>query len=60
MGTMSSEEREDADPRKLINGLIPIVRSRSLRAPDIFSETFTEEVWTLAALYVIWANLSKE
>lgn len=57
---MSSEEKEDADLRKLINGLIPIVRSRSLRAPDISPETFTEEIWTLAALYVIQANLVKE
>jgi len=57
---MSSEEREDADLRKLINDLIPIVRSRSLRALGISPETFTEEIWTLAALYVIQANLTKE
>ena len=60
MGIMSSEEKEDADLKKLINGLIPVVRSRTLRAPDISPETFTEEIWTLAALYVIRANLSQE
>ena len=54
---MSSEEKEDVDLRKLINGLIPVVRSRCLRAPDISPETFTEEIWTLAALYTILANL---
>jgi hypothetical protein len=56
---MSSEEREDADLRKLVDSLIPIVRSRTLRAPDVSPETFTEEIWTLAALYTVRANLTE-
>jgi hypothetical protein len=55
---MSSEERADAELRTLIRRMIPVVKTRAMRAADRSPETFTEEIWTLAALYTVSANLA--
>jgi hypothetical protein len=52
-----SSEEIDAELKRLVQGLIPIVKGRvllsSLRSP----ENFQEELGTLASLYAIRANL---
>jgi chaperonin cofactor prefoldin len=56
---MSSEEREDARLERLVGRLIPVVKTRVLRALEHSPETLEEEIWTLAALYAIRANLAE-
>ena len=54
---MSSVEGEDAQLRVLVRRLTPTVRRRVLYAAIRSPETLTEEIWTLAALCTIKANL---
>jgi hypothetical protein len=57
---MSSAEGEDAQLRILARRLIPVVKTRVLRAAYLSPETLTEEIWTLAALYTIRDSLADE
>lgn len=43
---LSSGEREDAELRTLVRRLIPVVKTRVLRAAERSPETLTEEIWT--------------
>lgn len=57
---MSSKESEDARLESLVHRLVPILKTRALRAPERSPETLEEEFWTLAALYAIRDGLAKD
>jgi len=52
-----SGESIDAELQRLVLGLIPIAKARVVDSAKRSPETFAEELWTLAGLYVISANL---
>lgn len=47
----------NAELQKLVLGLIPVAKARVLTAAERSPESFAEELWTLAGLYVIAANI---
>jgi hypothetical protein len=55
-----SNESIDAELEKLVLRLIPIAKARVVDATKRSPETFAEELWTLAGLYVISANLEDD
>jgi len=52
-----SSENVDSDLKQLVRRLIPIAKARALYAAELSPETFSEEIWTLAALYGIDARI---
>ena len=53
-----SSESVDAELERLIRSLIPIAKARVIQAAERSSETFAEELWTLAGLYTVSLNLT--
>jgi hypothetical protein len=59
MDAMSGESA-DGELERLVLGLIPVAKTRVVNAAERSPETFAEELWTLASLYVIRENLTEK